>query len=85
MANLMENVADGPMAEISRNLDWLERSLGDARSRLACASEAGGKLAAEVYRFTQDPEGVGTDALEAAYGSFMALSSANFYPDGGRA
>ncbi len=44
------------------------------------AADAGNNLAAEVYRYRQDPEGVGLDALDAAYHAFMGQHSGNFTP-----
>lgn len=66
--------------EIDNNLDWMGRVAEDTQNRLVRASDAGAIFAAEVYRFMQDPEAVGTDTLGDAYSAFMAQHSANFAP-----
>lgn len=42
------------------------------------ASTAGAALAAEVYRYARDPEGVGLVALREAYMTFMGHHSGGF-------
>lgn len=45
-----------------------------------CRSAAG-QLAGSVYAFVQDPDGVGTDALRAAWETYMQQDSGNFSSD----
>lgn len=65
---------------IQSKLDWLVRTSEDWELRYLRSRAAGAVFAREVFRFTQDPEGVGTDVLEKAYARFMALHAGNFGP-----
>lgn len=64
---------------IEREIDYMERRRADAATRLVGASDAGSKLATAVYAFTEDPEGVGTDALATARKEFMCAQAGGFY------
>lgn len=68
------------IGEISRNVDWLERQLADAETRRDEARKRGYELAACLRHYLQNPGAIGTDALNAAYGRYMAAHSANFWP-----
>jgi hypothetical protein len=66
--------------QIARDANNLVRAAEDGMGRYQVASSAGAALAAEVYRFTEDPDGVGLDALKSAYSRFMRFHSGNFTP-----
>lgn len=65
---------------IQRKLDWLVRTSEDWELRYLRSRTAGAVFAREVFRFTQDPEGVGSHVLEKAYARFMSLHAGNFGP-----
>lgn len=60
------------------HIHHLERALCGVIASGLNAADAGAALAAEVYRYLADPEGVGTDALREAYDTFIAQHAANF-------
>jgi hypothetical protein len=57
----------------------LTQGVNDAEAMVNRASEAGAALAAEVYRYMENPADVGMDALHDAYQEFMGLHSGNFH------
>ena len=64
--------------DVERNVDWLARAICGYRDRLQAAADVGLTLAQEVYAYAQDPDGVGTDRLEAAYAAFMGQHAGGF-------
>jgi hypothetical protein len=64
---------------INDGVDQLVRRGENAQTRLEIATDAGFVLAQAVYEFTEDPDGVGTDALRTAYDTFMGLHAGNFH------
>lgn len=69
--------------EITQRAAYLDRERASFERRLANATRAGADLAAEVTRYLDDPEGVGTDALYKANGRFLSLHAGNFTLDEG--
>ena len=59
---------------------FLTKAVNEAQDRFERASNEGAAFAAEVYRYIQDPAGVGAEALHIAYESFMSQHSGNFGP-----
>lgn len=51
---------------------------GGLDMRYTNAADAGAALAVDVYRYLQDPEGIGRDVLREAYGTFMGQHAGNF-------
>lgn len=80
MADLATDIASR-INVIDSELGWMSNVIRSKARRLECASQAGADLAAAVYQYIEDPEGVGTDALKTAYGDFMALHAGNFYKE----
>lgn len=64
--------------EIQRAAEHIERERDQLRARLDCAADAGAELAAEVYRYIEDPGLVGMVVLHEAYHRFMGLHAGNF-------
>ena len=69
---------EGDIAAIFQGLDHMRRVVEDKSMRASNAAVAGATFAYQVERFLSDPEGVGTDALRAAYDTFMGRHSGNF-------
>jgi hypothetical protein len=66
------------LREIDQRVDYLVRLLAETSSRYERCRSSANDLAAVVYAFAEDPEGVGTDALSAAWQTFMQQDSGNF-------
>jgi hypothetical protein len=68
----------GEAEHAKRIIDWIANIGIEEDATRQRASDAGAELADAVYRFLEDPEAVGTDALRRAYGQFMGLHAGNF-------
>lgn len=77
----VQDVKDQAARDIEHGVSMLTSLVESNVGRADRAAQAGFDLAQQVCSFVQDPEGVGTDALEAAYGKFMSLHSGNFGPE----
>lgn len=66
--------------QIAQKVDWLVRSVHGSEAQFDRCRKAGTTLAAVVYAYVEDPEGVGTDALREAYNAFMTQDAGNFGP-----
>lgn len=72
------NEVERDLTTIAESLDHVRRVAAYRAMREQNAIQAGVTLAYEVERFTKDPEAVGTDALQAAYVTFMQRHSGGF-------
>lgn len=71
-------LAKGKAQDIAANANYLADLVHDREVRMTNAADAGAAFAAEVARFLDDPDAVGTDALHKAYSTFMGRHSGNF-------
>lgn len=77
----MTTEAERTRVEIDQRLDWLVRGADGAEALFERCRKAGNALAKVVYAYVEDPEGVGTDALRAAWNAYMTQDSGNFASD----
>ena len=75
--SLGKNVSEA-VAGISHRLDFITRTLESTAHREQNAKDHGFALACTVQAYLNDPEGVGKNALAAAYESFMAAHAGGF-------
>jgi hypothetical protein len=76
--NAEAQAVERDIATIDQALDHLRRVTADTRMRYGNARDAAADLAASVYYFLDDPEGVGTDALRKAVSRYGQQSAGNF-------
>lgn len=74
----MYDFATDAADQIARNVDGLVKSVHGSQALFHRCRNAAGQLAGTVYAFVEDPESVGTDALRAAWQTYMQLDSGNF-------
>lgn len=72
---------DQTKAEIDQRIDYLLRVSNGTQRQFDRCRKAANELAAVVYAFTEDPQGVGTDALREAWQTFMQQDAGNFSSD----
>lgn len=77
----VHDVKDYAAREIEHGSQMLTSLVESNVGRAERAAQAGFDLAQEVYRFVQDPDGVGTEVLAMAYTAYMSLHSGNFGPE----
>lgn len=78
--NQAEVQAEAIVKEVTARLDNICYIVADKSSRYEESFAAGGVFAAEVRRYLENPEAVGTDALYAAYNTYMQRHAGNFTP-----
>lgn len=72
------NAVTDIVGAITRNAEWIASQAHDSEARYQRAGNAGAALARVVYDYVLDPNGVGLDALNRAYETFMAQHAGNF-------
>jgi hypothetical protein len=73
-----ESSARSDAEAITRSVDHMTRLVADGELRLTNATRMGGELARVVRAYLDDPEAVGTNALNEAWSNYMAAHSGNF-------